>query len=405
QDLTHLEHILVVGDADLEEGETEFYQAIGEFSRYFDPVLLHPDENMILLYTGGTTGDPKGVVQRHCWIFRGPGHFATLGNGEIRPGDVFWNPADFAWAGPLFDLAFPALFYGKPIITYAGGGRFDPAKAFQLIEDYGISILYIPPTGLRMMRQVSKPSEKYDLRSARVLMSGAEAFGEALPLWAAETFGPHMVVHEAYGQTEATLLTMNCQKYFKYKYNIGKAVAGLNLEILDENGHILPPGKQGEIALKATDGNPVVLKEYWRSPQATKEKFRGEWMLTGDIGIKDEEGYFTFISRKDDIIISSGYRIGPSEIEDTLIKHKAVLEAGVIGVPDEMRGQIPKAFVILRQGYEPSEALKKELQEFVKQRLAKHEYPRKIDFITELPKTTTGKIKRRDLRKMEGIPS
>lgn len=402
-EIKDLKEVLVVGDAKLEKDEISFWKAIENMSRNFQPVEVNSDDNMVLLYTGGTTGDPKGVVHRHSWIFRGPGHYATLCNAEIRPGDVFWNPADFAWGGPLFDLAFPALFYGKPILTYAWGGKFDAEKAFKLIEDYGLTCLYIPPTALRMMRQVENASERFDLSSPRVLMSGAESFGKALPEWVAKTFGPETVVHEAYGQTEATILIMNCQKYFEYKYNIGKAVPGLEIEIIDDEGNVLPPGTEGEIAVKAFDGNPVVLKEYWRNPEATKAKFLGDWMLTGDLGVKDDEGYFTFISRKDDIIISSGYRIGPSEIEDTLIKHEAVVEAGVIGVPDETRGEIPKAFVVLKEGYSPSEDLKKELQEFVKQRLAKHEYPRKIDFIDELPKTTTGKVKRRDLRKIEGI--
>ncbi|MDY6971717.1 MAG: AMP-binding protein [Thermodesulfobacteriota bacterium] len=403
KDLRNLKKILVIGDVDLEEDEIQFMDAMEGMSRYLDIVELSPDDNMVLIYTGGTTGDPKGVIHRHSWIFRGPGHFAALCNAEIRPEDVFWNPADFAWGGPLFDLAFPGLFYGKPILTYAGGGKFDPEKAFKLIEDYGLTILYIPPTGLRMMRQVENPSERFDLKTPRVLMSGAEAFGKALPEWVTKTFGSRTVVHEAYGQTEATLLTMNCQEYFEYKYNIGRAVPGLKVEILDDDGNILPPGEQGEIAIGAFDGNPVVLKEYWRNPEETKAKFKGNWMLTGDLGTKDKEGYFTFISRKDDIIISSGYRIGPSEVEDTLIKHEAVVEAAVIGVPDETRGQIPKAFVILRADCEPSDDLKKELQVFVKERLAKHEYPRAIQFVTELPKTTTGKVMRRVLRKMEGI--
>ena len=402
-ELKTLKRIIVVGDVDLEEDEVAFEEVMAESSHDFVPVELNPDDNMVLIYTGGTTGDPKGVIHRHSWIFRGPGHFSVLCNARIEPGDVFWNPADFAWAGPLFDLAFPALFYGKPVLTYAGGGKFDPEKAFRLIEDYALTILYIPPTGLRMMRQVDNPSEKFDLSSPRVLMSGAESFGKALPEWVAKTFGPQTVVHEAYGQTEATLLVMNCQKYYEYRYNIGKAVPGLKVEILDSEGNILPPGEQGEIAIGAFDGNPVVLKEYWRNPEETKAKFSGDWMLTGDLGFKDEDGYFTFVSRKDDIIISSGYRIGPSEIEDILIKHDAVVEAAVIGVPDENRGEIPKAFVILRTGIDPSDGLKKELQVFVKDRLAKHEYPRAIQFVRELPKTTTGKVKRRDLRKMEGI--
>jgi len=180
-------------------------------------------------------------------------------------------------------------------------------------------------------------------------------------------------------------------------------VPGLELKVLDDDGHEVPTGHVGELAVDASDGNPIVLKEYWKSPRETKERFFGHWMLTGDLVMKDEDDYFTFISRKDDVIISSGYRIGPVEVEDTIIKHEAVVEAGVIGVPDETRGEIVKAFITLRPGYEPTENLKIELQDFVKQRLAKHEYPREIEFISEIPKTTTGKIRRKDLRKREGL--
>ncbi len=397
-ELTRLETVIVVGDADLEGNEIGFEDAAASMSADFEPLLMHPDDPMLLTYTGGTTGDPKGVVQRHCFVFHAAGHFGALGNAEIRDDDVFWNPADYAWIAPLFDLAFPALFYGRPVLTYLSGGKFDPEKAFKLIEDYKLTVAYIPPTGLRMMRRVENPGRRFDLSSIRVLVSGGESLGKAVPEWAVETFNPETVVHEIYGQSEGTLLTMNCQRYFEYKYNIGKAVPGLELEVVDDSGHRVPAGKVGELAVKATDGNPIVLKEYWKKPREPEAKFLSGWMLTGDLVIKDEEGYFTFVSRKDDVIISSGYRIGPVEVEDTLIKHEAVVEAGVIGVPDEMRGQIVKAFIALSPGYEPSEALKKELQEFVKQRLAKHEYPREIEFISEIPKTTTGKIRRKDLR-------
>jgi acetyl-CoA synthetase len=402
-ELKDLEEIIVVGDAELKEDEVGFWGSISKMSPYFEPVMLSSDDNMYLTYTGGTTGDPKGVVHRHSFIFHVPGHYGSLGNAEIRPGDVFWNPADFAWIAPLFDLALPALFYGRPILTYRGGKKFDPEKAYKLIEDYGLTNVYIPPTGLRMMRRVDNPKEKFDLSSVRVLISGGESLGKAVPEWAAKTFGPQTVIHEIYGQSEGTALTMNCQRYFEYKYNMGKAVPGLEIEILDDEGNVLPPGKVGELAVRAFDGNPIVFKEYWKKPEETKAHFLGDWMLTGDLAEKDEEGYFTFISRKDDIIISSGYRIGPLEVEDTIIKHESVVEAGVIGVPNETRGEIVKAFVALREGYEPTEDLKRELQEFVKQRLAKYEYPRKIEFIAEIPKTTTGKVRRRDLRKLEGL--
>ena len=401
--LEHLDQVIVVGDTDLKDNEVGFRDAIRDMSTDFEPFRLNPDDPMLLTYTGGTTGDPKGVVQRHCFVFHVAGHFGALGNAEIRPTDVFWNPADYAWIAPLFDLAFPALFYGKPVLTYHSGGKFDPEKAFKLIEDYKISVAYIPPTGLRMMRRVQNAGRRFDLSSVRVLVSGGESLGKAVPEWAVKTFSPQTIVHEMYGQSEGTLLTMNCQRYFEYKYNIGKAVPGLSLRVVDDRGNEVSSGTVGELAVKASDGNPIILKEYWKKSRETEDKFLGDWMLTGDLVVKDEDDYFTFISRKDDVIISSGYRIGPVEVEDTIIKHEAVVEAGVIGVPDETRGEIIKAFIALRPGYEPGENLKKELQNFVKQRLAKHEYPREIEFISEIPKTTTGKIRRKDLRKREGL--
>ena len=397
--LEHLEEIIVVGESDLKDDEIGFLEAMENMPTAFEPLMLDPDDPMLLTYTGGTTGDPKGVVQRHCFVFHVAGHFGALGNAEIRPSDVFWNPADYAWIAPLFDLAFPALFYGNPVLAYLPGSKFDPEKAFKLIEDYKITVGYIPPTGLRMMRRVENPGQRFDLSSLRVLVSGGESLGKAVPEWAMKTFSPETIVHEMYGQSEGTLLTMNCQKYFEYKFNIGKAVPGLELKVLDDDGNEVPTGIEGELAVNASDGNPILLKEYWKNPEGTKEKFLGNWMLTGDLVVKDEDDYFTFISRKDDVIISSGYRIGPVEVEDTIIKHEAVVEAGVIGVPDETRGEIVKAFITLRPGYEPTESLKTELQNFVKQRLAKHEYPREIEFIAEIPKTTTGKIRRKDLRK------
>jgi acetyl-CoA synthetase len=395
-----LKDILVVGENKTGHREKLFGEAIEESPATLQLVEMKSDDNLMLVYTGGTTGPPKGCVHKHCNVLRGPGHFALF-NAEVRENDVFWNPADYAWYGPLFDLAVPVLFYGKAVVTYSAGGKFDPEKAFKLIEDYKITVAYIPPTGLRMMRQVENPAQKYNISSIRVIWSGAESFGKALPDWAAKTFGAQVVIHEGLGQTECGPITINCQRYFAYKYNIGKASMGMDVEIVDEQGRVLPPGQIGELACKAFDGNPEVLKEYWKDEAGTKAKFLNGWMLTGDLAVKDEEGYFTFVSRKDDVIISSGYRIGPSEIEDALIKHEAVLEAGVIGIPDETRGEIPKAFIVLRPGFEGSEKLKKELQEFVKDKLAKHEYMRAVQFMQELPKTTTGKIIRRELRKIE----
>ncbi|MCF8024443.1 MAG: AMP-binding protein [Desulfobacteraceae bacterium] len=399
-DLPDLQHLLVLGEASLKEGEKDFWNALQEMPEDFDLIEKNSSDSLIITYTSGTTGPPKGVLHRHSFILHSAHHYAVLGNAEIREDDVFWHPADYAWMGSLFDLAFPALFYGRPIVTYSGQ-RFGPEKAFQLIHDYGISIAYIPPTALRMMRQVENPAGKWDISKLRTLMSGGESLGTALPQWIKETFGPDTVIHEAYGQTEGTLLLGNCQKYFEYRQNLGKSLPGLEVEIIDKQGNVVAPNQPGEIAVKATDGNPIVFKEYWKDEEKTREKFIGEWMVTGDQGVKDEEGYFSFISRKDDIIISSGYRMGPSEIEDALTKHDAVLEAGVIGIPDELKGQVPKAYVVLKEGYQPSEDLKKDLREFVKTRLAMHEAPRHFAFISELPKTVVGKVKRKDLRSLD----
>ncbi|MCF8026492.1 MAG: AMP-binding protein [Desulfobacteraceae bacterium] len=399
-DLPDLQHVLVLGEASLKEGEKDFWTALQPMPEDFAVVEKKSSDSLIIAYTSGTTGPPKGVLHRHSFILHSAHHYAILGNAEIREDDVFWHPADYAWMGSLFDLAFPALFYGRPIVTYSGE-RFGPEKAFQLIHDYGISIAYIPPTALRMMRQVDNPTGKWDISKLRTLMSGGESLGTALPQWIRKTFGPDTVIHEAYGQTEGTLLLGNCQKYFEYRQNLGKSLPGLEVEIIDKQGNVVPPGQPGEIAVKATDGNPIVFKEYWKDEEKTREKYVGEWMVTGDQGVKDEEGYFSFISRKDDIIISSGYRMGPSEIEDALTKHEAVLEAGVIGVPDELKGQVPKAYVVLKEGYQPSEDLKKDLREFVKTRLAMHEAPRHFAFISELPKTVVGKVKRKDLRSLD----
>jgi len=400
--LKSLKEIMVVGETDLQDREVAFWPAIRDMSSNFEPVLVRSDDNMLIAYTGGTTGDPKGVVHRHSFIFHVSGHYGALANAEIRPGDIFWSPADFAWIAPLFDLAFPALFYGKPVLTYAWQGKFQPEKALRLIESYGLSIVYMPPTALRMIRQLEHVGQRFDLSSVRVLVSGGESLGNVLPEWVKEAFGPQVVIHETYGQTECTFTTMNCQKYFEYKHNIGKAPPGLDVEILDDQGNPLSPLEVGEIAVRASDGNPNVFKQYWKNPAETKAKFKNNWMLSGDLGVKDREGYFTFIGRRDDLLNLSGYRIGPSGIEDTLMKHPAVAEVGVIGIPDDLRGEIAKAFVVLSEGYTPGENLKNELQEFVKQKVGKHEYPREIAFCSALPKTTTGKIRRAELRKFPG---
>jgi acetyl-CoA synthetase len=232
----------------------------------------------------------------------------------------------------------------------------------------------------------------------RTIGCGGETLGEELLQWGREVMG--LTINEFYGQTEVNLVVGNCCDIMEVKRgSMGRAIPGHVVEVVDDGGNALSPGTVGEVAVRRPD--PVMFLEYWRNPEATEEKYVGDWCLTGDLARKDEEGYFWYVGRKDDLITSAGYRIGPAEIEDCLLKHPAVAMAAVIGAPDEVRGEIVKAFVVLKPGQPPDAALKEEIQQFVKTRLAAHEYPREVEFIQELPLTATGKIMRKELRKLE----
>jgi acetyl-CoA synthetase len=249
-----------------------------------------------------------------------------------------------------------------------------------------------------MMMQEDELAEQHDVSSVRTITSGGESLGETIIDWVNETF-EGASIHEGYGQTEANMTVGGCEPLGAMKQGkMGKAAPGQEVEILDpETAEPLDePGDVGEIGVRY-EGNPVCLKEYWNKPKQTAAKVQNGWLLTEDLGTKDEDGFFEFVSRKDDVIISSGYRIGPEEIEDSLAGHDAVADAGVIGVPDDKRGEIPKAYVQLTDGYEASDALADTLQQHVKDRLAKYEYPRRLEFVEQLPKTATGKLRRADL--------
>ncbi len=248
-----------------------------------------------------------------------------------------------------------------------------------------------------MMRQVKDPRSRYDYH-LRSIGSGGETLGEELLDWGQETLG--VVINEFYGQTEANLLVSNCAELMDVRPgSMGKAVPGHLIDVINDEGEPVPPGTAGEVAVKRPD--PVMFLRYWKNPEATDGKFTGDWCLTGDLARKDEDGYFWFVGRTDDVITSSGYRIGPAEIEDCLMKHPAVGMVAAIGIPDELRTQIVKAFIVLSPGASPAQELEDELKDFVKVRLAAHEYPREISFVEELPLTATGKIMRRELRELE----
>ena len=310
--------------------------------------------------------------------------------------DLYWTPADWAWIGGLIDVLLPSWHHGVPVVAYRAK-KFDPEQAFHFIAKYGIRNAFMPPTALKMMRQVKEPKTRYDYKM-RTIGCGGETLGEELLEWGREVMD--LVINEFYGQTECNLVVGNCAEIMEVRRgSMGKAIPGHRVEVIDDSGNIVPSGIAGEVAIQRPD--PVMFLEYWGNPEATKEKFIGDWLCTGDLAKKDKDGYFWFVGRKDDVITSSGYRIGPAEIEDCLLKHSSVGMVAVIGSPDPVRTEVVKAFIVLKPEVTPSPSLKEDIQNFVKTRLAAHEYPREIEFVKELPLTATGKIMRKELRKME----
>jgi acetyl-CoA synthetase len=353
------------------------------------------DDPALLIYTSGTTGNPKGALHAQRVLL---GHLpgVTLPHDFFpQPGDRFWTPADWAWAGGLLDVLFPSLFFGVGVVA-SMRAKFDPEWAFAFLARHGIRNAFMPPTALRLMRQVPNPRARhaYALRS---IATGGEKLGADILEWGRDAFG--LDVAEFFGQTEVNLVVGNAPSLFAVRPgSMGRALPGHSVEIVDDRGQVLPPGTPGIVAVRRPD--PVMFLGYWRNPEATAAKFRGDWCLLGDVATKDEEGHFWFAGRDDDIISSAGYRIGPGEVEECLAKHPAVALAGVVGSPDPIRGEVVAAFIVPAPGHAPSPALAAELQLFVKERLSAHEYPRKVHFIDEMPTTITGKIRRVELRKL-----
>ena len=396
-EIPSLKTIIVVEEDGLLENEISFDE-IHKASTNFNPVKTKSTDPAQLFYTSGTTGPPKGTLHAHHFLL---GHipcyqlYFELGPKE---GDVYWTPADWGWIGALGDVVLPSLYFGMPVVAYRRIGRFDPRDALSLMEKYKVTCAFIPPTALRMIRKtVEDPMKEYDLK-LRAICSAGESVGAELVKWGYDRLG--IPINEFYGCTECNLVVVTSSTIMKVKPGaMGKPVPGHIVEIIDENGNILPPNQIGQIAVKRPD--PVMFLGYWNNPEATRKKFIGDWFLMGDLGYKDEEGYIWFKGRADDVIKTAAYRIGPEEVEHVINQHPAVLESAVIPKPDPVRGNIIKAFVVLKKGYEPSDRLKSEIQQLVKDKLAKYAYPREIEFINELPKTVTGKIKRFELRRRE----
>jgi acetyl-CoA synthetase len=375
------------------DGIASLADAMAAASDRFATAETGPDDPALMIYTSGTTGQPKGALHGHRVLL---GHLPGVQFAHEllpQPGDVLWTPSDWAWIGGLLNVLLPGLYFGVPVVARRFD-KFDPGLALALMAEHGIRNVFMPPTALRMM-QVEAPGRWHNRIRLRSVFSGGEAVGRGLQEWSKSTFG--LAINEVYGQTECNLVIESCAGLGVIRPGaMGKPVPGHMVDIVDGDGTPLGPGEIGNIAVRRPD--PVMFLQYWGRPDATRDKYIGDWLITGDQGVKDEDGYFQFIGRDDDVITSAGYRIGPGEVEDCLRGHPAVKLAAVVGKPDALRTEIVKAFVVLNPGFEPSEALAKEIQAHVKTRLAAHEYPREVAFADELPLTTTGKVMRRLLR-------
>jgi acetyl-CoA synthetase len=394
--LEALRHVIGVGGA-RERGVLAWEDLLARAGRDFSCVDTSADDPALIIYTSGTTGAPKGALEAHRLIIGNIPGFVHSHDFFPQPGDLFWSPADWAWAGGLFDALLPSWYFGIPILGTRG--RFDAERAYDLLERYGVRNSFLFPTALKlMMKAVPEPKRRYAL-ALRSIMSAGESVGVTVLDWAREQLG--VTINEMFGQTEINYVVGNCQAAWPVKPgSIGRPYPGHRVAIIDEQGNERPRGELGEIAVHRA-GDPVFFLEYWKNPEATRDKYVGDWGLTGDQGKMDEDGYIWYQGRTDDVIKSAGYRIGPAEIESCLVKHPAIANAAVIGKPDEARGQIVKAFIVLQPGVSASAALEDEIRQHVRGRLAPYEYPREIEFIDALPMTTTGKVQRKALRKRE----
>ena len=394
--LSTLKHVVGVGGAS-ERNVLSWEKLLEKSKDEFNIVDTKADDPSLIIYTSGTTGAPKGALHAHRVILGNIPGFVHSHDFFPQQGDVFWSPADWAWAGGLFDALLPTWHFGLPVLGYRG--KFDAEKAYYLIEKYGIRNSFLFPTALKlMMKAVEKPKHKYKMK-LRSIMSAGESVGTTVLEWSREHLG--VTINEMFGQTEINYVVGNCQAAWPVKPgSIGRSYPGHRVSVINENGEEVKRGELGEIAIKKGQ-DPVFFLEYWKNPNATKDKFIGDWATTGDQGRMDDDGYLWYQGRSDDVIKSSGYRIGPAEIESCLVKHPAVANAAVIGKPDEARGAIVKAFIVLQPGHSPSESLIEQIQTHVRGRLAPYEYPREIEFIDALPMTTTGKVQRKELRKRE----
>jgi acetyl-CoA synthetase len=391
--LPHLKLIVVV-NPDGNEGYLDFWKSIEMGSDRFEPAPTRPDDPALIIYTSGTTGQPKGTLHAHRLLLGILPGFEYYHNLFPRPGDLMYTPLDWAYIGGSYDALFPTLHHGIPMLAFRPR-KFDPEKAFYMMKKYEVRNMMAVPTVLRIMMNTVKAYDSGPIIDLRSVTAGGETLGEELYEWSKTALNTEL--NEQYGQTECDLVVGFCSEVMSIARGaIGKPVPGHVVQIIDKDGETLKPGELGEIAVKRPD--PVMFLEYWNNPTATRDKFTGDWMRTGDFGVRDEAGHFWFIGREDDLIESGGYRIGPGEIEDCLMSHEAVGLVCVKGVADKVRGEIVKAFIVPQNGIEPDARLEESIRDYVKYKLEAHAYPREIEFLKEMPMTKTGKIRKDKLK-------
>ena len=391
-----LKHIIVVDGA--RRGWVSWVDEMPRLSQSLDDApRTRSDDPLMIYFTSGTVAHPKMVL--HTQASYAIAHVPGIRYWQdTQPTDLHWAIADTGWAKVAYGKLFGQWTLGAAILQHDARGRFDPALTLRILERYGVTTFCAPPTAYRML--VLEDLRQYDLGCLRHCCGAGEPLNpEVMKVWQE---GTGLTIHDGYGQTETTLLVANYPSVPIKPGSMGKATPGVHVDIVDEEGSALPAGEVGQIAVKVRPHRPVgLLKEYWKDPEAMESAFRGDWYFTGDRAYRDDDGYFWFVGRDDDVIISAGYRIGPFEVESALIEHPAVAESAVVASPDELRGSIVKAFVVLAPGYVPSEELTQSIQEHVRRVTAPFKYPRAVEYVSELPKTISGKIRRVELRERE----